>query len=417
VTEYAMLPAGYQLDVAALAGPLLLRGVAADPSLATHRAYWPEPSTLSAERLIAGARQGRIAGRGGAEFPFWRKLQVAVDSGRRRELVVNAAEGEPASAKDSTLLSVAPHLVLDGAQLVAEALGVQLVHVMVPGERPTVVAAAQRALDERAGGRGSLSFELHPTSGGFVGGQARAALELLSGRANLPVTSRRPIAVAGLRGKPTLLSNAETFAQLAALTAIGPLGYAQFGTADEPGTRILSVSADGPGGVVLEVPHGEPLSHVLRLCGYELGHPVLIGGYHGTWLSAEQAAHSAISPAALKAFDARLGAGVILPMMAGDCVLPYTAQIVGYLAQQRAQRCGPCTKGLPALAEACENLARTGPSVDRAALGRVQELCGLVTGRGACRHPDGTARLVSSMLTTFPEEVSAHQQGYCTVVS
>ncbi len=416
MSGYAMLTAGYETDVAALTGPLLLRGLGTDPGLGSHRRLWREPGRLSAEALISLVRRARIVGRGGAEFPFAQKLQVAVSSGKRRELVVNASEGEPASAKDSTLLCVAPHLVLDGAQLVAEALGVSVINVVLPGERPPVVAALRRAVAERVGGRAPVTFELHETTMGFVGGQSRAVIELLSGRENLPVTGRQPEAVSGLRGKPTLMSNAETFAQVAALHSIGPNGYAEFGTADEPGTRMLSVAADGPGGVVVEVPHGEPLTHVLQLCGFDPGQPVLLGGYHGSWLSAEQVRRATISPAGLRPFEARLGAGVVLPLLPGDCPVTYTAEIAAFLARQRAQRCGPCTRGLPALAEACQRLARTGPGgYDPRTLPRVRELCALVTGRGACAHPDGTARLVLSMLSTFADEVEVHAHGSCSI--
>jgi len=413
---YAMLTAGYQVEVAAVTGPLLLRGIGTgDASLRRHRALWREPDKIRAEALINEVRRARIGGRGGADFPFWQKLQVARQSGRRRELVVNAAEGEPASAKDSALLTAVPHLVLDGAQLVAEAIGVRVVHVIVAGERPAVLEAILRAIDERAQGRRCVRFEVHPTTGGFLGGQSRAVLELLAGRENLPVTGELPEAVSGLHGKPTLISNAETFAQVAALHSVGANGYAAFGTADEPGTRLLTVAADGPGGAVLEVAHGEPLANVLRLCGFDPGRPVLIGGYHGSWLSALQVPAATISPIGLRDFDARLGAGVILPLVPGDCPVIYTAHVVSYLAQQRAQRCGPCIQGLPALADACARLARTGPAgADLDALPRVRELCGLVSGRGACRHPDGTARLVLSMLDTFPGEIVLHERGGCT---
>jgi NADH:ubiquinone oxidoreductase subunit F (NADH-binding) len=418
LTEFAMLEAGYRIDVAALTGPLLLRGLGTagnhgGAALAQHRRFWPEPERIHADQLIPEVHRARITGRGGAEFPFWRKLQAAVDAGKRRELVVNGSEGEPASAKDSTLLTAVPHLVLDGAQIVADALGVQVVHVMVPGNRPTVIDSVRRAIAQRASGRRAVSFEVHPTTGGFVGGQSWAVLELLAGRENLPVTARRPAAVAGLKGKPTLMSNAETFAQVAAVLGVGQESYARIGTADEPGTRLLSVGADGPGGVVIEVGHGEPLANVLRLCGYEPTGPVLIGGYHGSWLSAEEVQQSTISSAGLAPMQAKLGAGVILPMLPGDCPITFTAQIVAYLAKRRAQRCGPCINGLPALAEACERLALKGRDANGTSVARVWELCGLVTGRGACQHPDGTARLVVSMLNTFPDEVAAHDHGIC----
>lgn len=413
---YAVLEAGSQAEVAALTGPVLLRGVGqVGPDLAGHRYFWPEPARVSADELLDQLRRAAITGRGGAEFPFWRKLRTALDSGRRRELVVNCSEGEPASAKDSTLLTAVPHLVLDGAQLVAEVLGVNVVHMIVPAARPAVAGSLRRAIAERSSRRRALEFDVRPTQGGFVGGQSRAVVEMLSGRDNLPVTGRQPDAVSGLRGRPTLVSNAETFAQVAALHAMGLERYRRQGTAAEPGTRLLSVAADGPGGVVLEVPHGERLADVLYRCGYTADGPVLLGGYHGSWLSPGQVRQATLSPAGLEPFGARFGAGVILPMLPGDCPVVFTAQIVSYLAARRAQRCGPCLNGLPELAAACERLAGGRPTDDRGMrpVERIRELCRLVTGRGACAHPDGTAHLVLSLLETFPDEVAAHELGTC----
>lgn len=413
---HALMEAGFHGDVSVLDGPLLLRGAGpnSDPGLRSHRRLWGEPARLTVAQLLDLSWQIGLTGRGGAEFPFARKLQTAVDSGRRRELVVNCSEGEPASAKDSSLMLAAPHLVLDGAQLLAEALEVNRVHIAAPGERPTVVAAIEAAIAERRAGRKSVDFEIHVTSGGFVGGQARAVLEMLAGRDNLPVTARTPEAVSGLRGRPTLLSNAETLAHLAAVSNLGPDVYARWGTPAEPGTRLLSISADGPGGLVLEAPYGVPLAELLSYCGYDPARPLLLGGYHGTWLAPYQVTNSKLSSKDLARYGARLGAGVLLPMLPGDCPLPYTAQIVDYLAEQRAQRCGPCTNGLPALAGACKRLAGVRSRREATDLvERIRELTGLVTGRGACAHPDGAARLVGSMLDTFAAEIDNHVDGYC----
>ncbi|GAA3606968.1 hypothetical protein GCM10022223_23650 [Kineosporia mesophila] len=409
--------AGFHGVVSLLDGPLLLRGVGpdGDASLRQHRRLWNEPSRKTVPQLIEMSWKIGLTGRGGAEFPFARKLQAAVESGKKRELVVNCSEGEPASAKDSSLMLSAPHLVLDGAQLLADALDLHHVHVAVPGERPSVVAAIRAAIGERDRGRKAVEYEMHTTSGGFVGGQSAAVLEMISGRDNLPVTSRTPSAYSGLRGRPTLLSNAETLAHLAAVSDLGPERYARWGTSADPGTRLLSISADGPGGLVLEAPHGVPLAEMLEFCGYDPARPLLVGGYHGTWLSAQQVTSCTLSPADLARFGARLGAGVLLPMLPGDCPLSYTASIVDYLAGQRAKRCGPCTNGLPALADACTRLPRVRSHREAASLAeRIEQLTGLVTGRGACAHPDGTARLVNSMLETFSPEIGNHVDGFCT---
>jgi NADH:ubiquinone oxidoreductase subunit F (NADH-binding) len=85
-----------------------------------------------------------------------------------------------------------------------------------------------------------------------------------------------------------------------------------------------------------------------------------------------------------------------------------TARITTYLAGQSARRCGPCFNGLPALADAVDAVAW-----ERGGTDRVERLQGMVTGRGACTHPDGTARMVGSMLAAFPEDVAAHARGAC----
>jgi NADH:ubiquinone oxidoreductase subunit F (NADH-binding) len=251
---------------------------------------------------------------------------------------------------------------------------------------------------------------VYETTSGFVGGQARAVIENIEGRENLPVTSWQPEAIAGLRGRPTLLSNAETYAQLATLVALGPAVYGREGTADEPGTTLLTIAGDGPGGVVIEVPFGIALTEVLIRCGYDPGVTVLMGGYHGAWLPPDQVSQRRISRDDLARSGATIGAGVVLPLDRDSCPVVLTSRIVAYLAGQSARRCGPCKNGLPALADATVALADTGSA---AATHRVEQLAGLVVGRGACAHPDGTVRLIRSLLTGFPDEVSAHERGQC----
>lgn len=422
MTAAVELPAGVAGGrVRVLQGPRLLAGVGGPSTLAAHRLRWPNPARLSASTLTAALEAVPVRGRGGAGFPFARKVSAVVAAGgRRRHVIVNAAEGEPASAKDSTLLMAAPHLVLDGAEAVASALGVRKVHLVVAGERPQAELALGAAVAERAQARG-VHYVVHRTSGVFVGGQSRAVIELLEGRPNLPVTAWLPEAISGLGGRPTLLSNAETFAQVAALLALGPASFAAVGTPGEPGTTLLTVSGDGrcpP--LVLEVAHGSALTDVLATAGSAAG-PVLLGGYSGTWLADHDVARRRLSTADLAHAGAGLGAGVVIPLAARACPVRVTAAIVEYLAGQSAGRCGPCRFGLPALDRAVAELAAgTGrhhqqvPGTPAADV-RITELAGLLDGRGACAHPSGAVRLVRSLSSAFPDEVAAHRRGGCTV--
>ncbi len=406
------MPAAAGHDLRVLPGPRLLAGVGEPVGLEHHRYTWAPPPAMTADELAQLTSASRLRGRGGAAFPFARKVSTAHAAGRRRVVVVNAAEGEPASSKDSALILTAAHLVLDGAELTARALGTRTVHVMLPAERPAVEQAARRAIAERT----SLRWRVHLTGGTFVGGQSSAVLEAMAGRENLPVTSWAPAAVTGHRDRPTLLSNAETYAQVAVAAALG--GPDPLGTAEEPGSTLLTVAGDRPDGCVLEVPIGTPLSSALHQAGFSAQHPLLVGGYHGMWVAPSRVAALDVSRSAMAAAGYALGAGVLLPVPRDRCPVEVTAEIVAYLAGQSAGRCGPCRFGLPALSEAVDALAVAGPSAGAASpVHRITQLIGQVDGRGACAHPDGTARLVRSLLTAFPDEVAAHEHGGCLALA
>ena len=385
-------------------GPALLAGIAEGPGLRSHRDRLGPAPTPTAEALVEMARDVDLRGRGGAGFPFAIKLAAAA---RRKAVVVdNAAEGEPASHKDAALITCSPHVVLDGAAAVAHALGTREVHIVVPSDVPSIRLIVEKALDDRSVAGERLKVQLHDAAPRFVAGQAQAVLQLLAGRENLPVTAWQPEAVKGHRGRPTLLSNAETFAHLGHLARVGSAGYAAHGTADEPGTTLLTLRGDGWDPEVREVAFGTPLEDVLT--GAEMEQPLLLGGYHGTWLRPQALPGLTVSRNAIAAAGATIGAGVMLPLAVGWCPLVRTVALVDYLAGQSAGRCGPCRNGLPAMAEALRALVLGGGPMRR-----VEELCGLVVRRGACAHPDGTARLVTSMLKCFPHEVDSHSLGTC----
>jgi len=103
---------------------------------------------------------------------------------------------------------------------------------------------------------------------------------------------------------------------------------------------------------------------------------------------------------------------VLAALPAGRCGISETARVVDYLAAESARQCGPCLAGLPRIAAAIREIAFGRP--DTALIDRVQRWAGLVQGRGACRHPDGTVRLVRSALTVFADEIARHRHGSCT---
>ncbi len=367
-------------------------------------------------RLIPDVREAGLTGRGGAAFPVHRKLEAVLDAAtsRRKTAVVigNGAESEPASDKDATLLWLAPHLVLDGLQLAAEAVGAdQAILYTHADRRHDVGRRLEQALTQRRqAGVERVTVQLAQAPPRFLSGQETAVVNHLGGGPSIPTFIPPRPSERGFDGAPTLVQNAETLAHLALIARHGPRWFRQVGTAAEPGSTLCTIRrADGTARVT-EVPLGMPLRDLLG--PVTLDGAVLIGGYHGTWLPVAQAVQLTLDNHALQAAGARVGAGIVITLPPDSCGIAETARVVRYLALESAGQCGPCLNGLPRMAAALAELAGARPR--RQARADLERWAGLVTGRGACHHPDGTARLVRSALVTFAAELDRHGRGRCS---
>ncbi|MEU9865815.1 NADH-ubiquinone oxidoreductase-F iron-sulfur binding region domain-containing protein [Streptomyces sp. NPDC047971] len=369
---------------------------------------------MSGERLAQLADEISLHGRGGAGFPFGRKLRAvgkaAIRRGIRPVVVVNGSEGEPACRKDTVLLNRAPHLILDGALLAAEALGARTLIVAVTRNSTEISirsALAERGLSDRRGQ--ALRARVVRTPERMVSGEASAVIRAIGGGPALPPGRRERAAESGVGGAPTLLSNAETFAQLAVAARIGSRRYGHTGLEAEPGTVMLTISGAVARPMVVEVPTGVPLRYVLQLAGAPpLPQGVLTGGYHGNWIDSMAVDNAVVSRASLSAVGGSLGAGAILPIGPETCPIGESLRVANWLAAETAGQCGPCRLGLPAAAGGLSDVLNGGGP---AALEALREVTQAVKGRGACKHPDGSARFFASTLSAFTDDLAAHVLG------
>ena len=402
MTSTTQAPTGTAVERRLLAG-------SADGRLETHLAELGRMPALDGGQIIGMARDAGLTGRGGAGFPVWRKLSAVAAAGKPAVVIANAAEGEPASGKDKALLAYRPHVILDGLQLAARATGARAAHLYAPR---AALGDARRLLDERrAAGLDAVPVTLHAAPDAFVAGEESAVVASVSGRAAAPADKRIRVIESGVDGAPTLVQNVETLAHLAMIGRYGPRWFRAAGTPDEPGTFLATVSGAVAAPGVVEAGYGVRLGDLLAAAGGPSARlqAVLVGGYHGGWAPADPALP--VSRAALAPFGAAPGAGVVLALPEQACGLRETARIAGYLADQSAGQCGPCVNGLPRIAATLADLAhrRARPGLPA----EVRRLARLVSGRGACRHPDGTARLVLSGLRAFEADVAAHLAGRC----
>jgi len=411
--------------------PRLLPGTAATLTLDEHLArYGPLPLRPAGD-LIAEVRAAGLTGRGGAAFPAGIKLAAvaaaaataAPGSGPRRRtadaavIVANGVESEPGSGKDAVLLARSPHLVLDGIAVAALATGASQAWLCLPADKPRLAGQLREAIAARAwAGASPVPVQVEAVPGGYLASQETALVSWLSGGSQQPSFVPPRPADQGVRGRPTLVQNTETLAHLALIARYGAAWFRTVGVPPEAGSALVTVSGAVPHPGVLEAPLGTPLGAVLaqaglRPAGGQRGparrpQAVLAGGYLGGWLAWPDAADVPVSAAGLRQAGAALGPGTLAVLPAAACGLAQTARILAWLAGQRAGQCGPCTHGLPALAEAFAQIAFARPHPDT--IGWAGRLTQLLPGRGACHLPDGGAGLAASALRVFAKDLSWH---------
>jgi NADH:ubiquinone oxidoreductase subunit F (NADH-binding) len=226
----------------------------------------------------------------------------------------------------------------------------------------------------------------------YVASEASALGHHLNGGPAVPLLTPPRPSERGVGGRPTLVSNVETLANVALISRYGAGWFLSLGVPEAPGSALVTLSGAVPRPGVWEIALGTPLRDVLALPG-------------------AAALNAPASAAGLRSAGGSFGAGIMLVLPPGGCGLAETARVARYLAGQNAGQCGPCLHGLPEIATALERLA-FGRGSGRA-LRDLHQLPGLVAGRGACHLPDGVARLAASALRVFSGDVRRHERGPC----
>ncbi len=375
-------------------------------------------NTGAVQALLETVEQSGLRGRGGGGFSTGKKMRAVIAASPGRSFVVaNGAEGEPASRKDGLLLSGSPHLILDGIALATAVVEADQAFLCVKQDSVDAVAAINFALEERERARADeVRPDLVEIPGGYIAGEESALINYLNGGASKPsFVPPRPFE-SGVAGQPTLVLNIETLASLALISRYGESWNRSVGTADDPGSILVTMAGAVSSPGVYEIAAGTPISKVLKAAGgptKEL-QAFLIGGYGGTWRSTEFALRLSVGHTALAAVGTNLGPGVIVALPSTACGVIEMGRISRFLADQSAGQCGPCLHGLRAIADVLEKIA--GCRANPGAHTRIEQWGAEVVGRGACHHPDGAVRFISSGLAVFADEIECHErQGRCSV--
>lgn len=393
-------------------------------SLADHERHFGPLPAIEGPRIghpgsmVHEIERAGLRGRGGGWFPTARKIHAVLESaagrrawsaGRKPVVLANAMEGEPASSKDAILLRHSPHLVLDGIQVLAATLGAPSAFIAVH-RGSSVIDIVTRALAER---RDPIVIELITPPARYVASEESALAHWTGDGIATPVFLDRPFQ-RGVNGRPTAVQNVETLAHLGLIARYGGEWFASEGATSAPGTSLVSVggAVSSPG--VIEVATGTPVAEIIDRCNGFSGDVAgfLTGGYGGAWVATDALLAAEWSPESVSAAGGVIGAGILWALDARECPVQELARIARWMAGESAGQCGPCRFGLPSIADDLDLLAT--PAVQAADLHRINARLPLVQQRGGCKHPDGTARFVTTGLHVFQDEVAHHLHGHCS---
>ncbi|MBI1376369.1 MAG: hypothetical protein GC157_02635 [Frankiales bacterium] len=374
--------------------------------LDAHRAeFGVRPRLTDVEPFLDSLREIGLTGRGGGHFPVVAKWRSILAAGPGATVVANAAEGEPGCAKDAVLLQTRPHLVLDGLVTAMEAVGALEGVVWLHQGADATARSVRAALAERArAGLVEPPIRVFLAPDRYLSGEATSIIRTLEGGPTLPRWVEDPARPWSPGHRPVLVQNTESLARVGAL-ALGGVGR-------YPSTTLLTVINDTHRVVVEvgpETTYGDVVASTWRSPDGHAPRAVLVGGYGGSWVAWDDVRHLPVDQQALRARGLSTGAGLVGPLPARACGLEESARLVRYLAGQSARQCGPCVFGLASVSEVADDLAggRAGGSSRR----RLDRFMSEISGRGACRHPDGAIRMLASALDVFSDDVSRHRRG------
>ena len=402
--------------------PRLLSALSSPESvvdLEAHLTHWGALPLHSARTTLLDELDGSgLRGHGGAWFPVGAKWRTVEHGARRAVVVANGSEGEPASRKDQFLLTHTPHLVLDGVSLATATLRAGRAVLYVPEHQ---VEGIRRAIHTRKrAGIDPVEIEVIAAPHAYLSGQESAVVHALNDGPAVPTfIGMRSIRDYGVRGRPTLVQNVETLAHVAMISRFGGQWFRSVGSEDSPGTMLLTITGRWAEPLVVEAPLGVAFRDLLTLTPQDADRywGALLGGYGGGWVSIADLLDCHLTEESARQLNSSLGAGVVALLPRTLCPLAETSRVVRYMQQQGAGQCGPCIHGLSDLAAYLEGLAFN-PTSFRGRFPPILELCNLIAGRGACRHPDGVTRFARSALAVFRDEVDAHmRRGPCSAIN
>lgn len=378
-------------------------------------------TTMTAEEVIATIKASGLRGRGGAGFPTGLKWQFTAQAPSDVKYVVcNADEGDPGAFMDRSILEGDPHTVIEAMAVAGFAVGASQGYVYVRAEYPLAVKRLQHAIDQARAygfigdnifGTGfRFDLEIRVGAGAFVCGEETALIASIEGRRGEPRPRPPYPAAKGLWGKPTLINNVETFANICPIILHGAAWYARIGTEKSKGTKVFAVAGNINNTGLVEVPMGITLRQlVFDVCGGIPGgkefKAAQTGGPSGGCLTKEHLEIPMEYETLLQA-GSMMGSGGLIVMDENACMVDMARFFLDFTRDESCGKCTPCRIGTKRMLEILDRItAGEGRASDVPALLTLAEN---IKSTSLCGLGQSAPNPVLSMLRQFRAEYEAH---------
>ena len=375
----------------------------------------------SRDDVLSTLETSGLRGRGGAGFPTFMKWSFAKASQSDQKYVIcNADEGDPGAFMDRSVLEGDPHAVIEAMAIAGYTIGANQGYIYVRAEYPIAVnrlrIAIKQAREEGVLGKHifgsdfSFDLDLRLGAGAFVCGEETALLESIEGHRGEP-RPRPPFpAVKGLFGKPTIVNNVETLANIPQIILKGPEWFAGFGTEQSKGTKVFALGGKIQNTGLVEIPMGTTLREIVEDIGGGIPNgkkfkAAQTGGPSGGCIPAEHY-DVPIDYENLKKIGSMMGSGGLIVMDEDNCMVDIAKFFLEFTVEESCGKCVPCRVGTKRLLEILEKITMGKATLDD--LDKMEELCHHIQENSLCGLGQTAPNPVLSTLRYFREEYEAH---------
>lgn len=378
---------------------------------------------MSDDDVIAELKKSGLRGRGGAGFPTWMKWNFTKSIKHEADevfVVCNADEGDPGAYMDRSTIEGDPHSVMEAMMIAGYACGAKTGYVYIRAEYPLAIKRLQHAMGQAReygllgknilGSGFDFDIEIRLGAGAFVCGEETALLASIEGERGTP-RPRPPFpAVKGLWGKPTVINNVETWANIPMIILRGGDWFARIGTKASPGTKVFALTGKINNSGLIEVPMGTTLREII----YDIGggipggkafKAVQTGGPSGGVITAEHL-DTEIDFDNLTALGSMMGSGGMIVMDEDDCIIDVTKFYLEFSVEESCGKCAPCRIGSRKMFDILEKI--TSGKGEMEDIDRLEAIAISMQKASLCGLGQTAANPVMSTLNYFRDEYLAH---------